>query len=937
LKIALLTVLAATAALAPLDEGWQKTLDGVVDGVVVLRVNSPRAFDGSSPGYATATGFVVDAEKGLILTNRHVVTTGPVVAEAVLLDNEEVPVQAIYRDPVHDFGFFRFDPADVEFMKLRELELAPERARVGQEIRVVGNDAGEKLAILPGTIARLDREAPDYGPDSWNDFNTFYIQAASGTSGGSSGSPVVDIEGKVVAMNAGGKRSAASSFFLPLDRVERALELLRAGEPVTRGTLQTVFTYQPYDETRRLGVRRETESAARRAFADGTGMIVVSEVVPEGPADGILEPGDVVVRIDGKRVGNFLDLEETFDESVGERVRLEVERGGEPMELEVEVGDLHQLVPSEYMEVGGAVLNPISYHMARNYSVPASGVYLANPGFIFSRVGIPLGAVITELNGVPTPDLEAFEREMASYPEGERVPVRYHLPSNPRLPSERVVKVARRWFSMQRCARDDASGRWPCRPSPDAPGRVSPEPSTTKMEASGSRAVRALAPSLVLVTFDIPYLIDGVHHDRFMGTGLVVDADKGLVVVDRETVPIALGDLWLTFGASVEIPGEVVYLHPVHNFAVVRYDPDLIGDSPVESARFRDDEIAPGDSTWLVGMSGDQRIVSRETRVARREPVALPSPFPPRFRDTNVELVLLEDTTPTVGGVLADGKGRVQALWASFSLEEGGLSDELFAGIPAFAIRQIVEVLRNGQPVRWRSLGVELGPLTLAAARSRGLSDEAVRILENHDPRGRRVLSVLRVTAGSPSDGLLRAGDLLLSANGNPVTTFREVESASAAEEVELKVLRAGRELQLTVPTELLAGDGTSRGILWAGTLLQKPPPALARDHSLSRDGVYVSRYWFGSPANRYGLRATSRIVEVNGQPTPDLDRFLEAVKDTGDRGFVRLKVLDLEGRVRVKTLKLDLEYWPTWELLRGPDGWERRRLSPPPDSEFRP
>jgi S1-C subfamily serine protease len=232
---------------------------------------------------------------------------------------------------------------------------------------------------------------------------------------------------------------------------------------------------------------------------------------------------------------------------------------------------------------------------------------------------------------------------------------------------------------------------------------------------------------------------------------------------------------------------------------------------------------------------------------------------------------------------------------------------------------------------------VELGPLTLAAARSRGLSDEAVRILENHDPRGRRVLSVLRVTAGSPSDGLLRAGDLLLSANGNPVTTFREVESASAAEEVELKVLRAGRELQLTVPTELLAGDGTSRGILWAGTLLQKPPPALARDHSLSRDGVYVSRYWFGSPANRYGLRATSRIVEVNGQPTPDLDRFLEAVKDTGDRGFVRLKVLDLEGRVRVKTLKLDLEYWPTWELLRGPDGWERRRLSPPPDSEFRP
>jgi len=575
--------------------------------------------------------------------------------------------------------------------------------------------------------------------------------------------------------------------------------------------------------------------------------------------------------------------------------------------------------------------------MARNYSVPVSGVYMANPGFIFSRVGMPIGAIISEVNGKTTPDLDTFEKELASYPETARVPVRYHLPSNPRLPGIGVVKVPRRWFSMQRCARNDATGRWPCRPSPTAPEASPSQPATTKMEAQGPRAVRALAASLVLVTFDIPYLIDGVHHDRFLGSGLVVDAAEGLVVVDRETVPVALGEISLTFGASVEVPGELVYLHPVHNFAVVRYDPDLLGDSPVRSARFREDEIAPGDSVWLVGMSRDQRIVSRETRVARREPMALPSPFPPRFRDTNVELIMLEDTTPTVGGVLADGKGRVRALWASFSLDEGGVAEELFAGIPASSVRSVVEILREGRPVRWRSLGVELAPLTLAAARNRGLSDEAARVLENHDPRGRRVLSVLRVTAGSPSDGLLRAGDLLLSANGQPATTFQEVEAASAAQAVELKILREGREVELTVPTQLLGGDGTSRGLLWAGTLLQKPPPALARDHSLPRDGVYVSRYWFGSPANRYGLRATSRIVQVNGKPTPDLDRFLEAVGDTGDRGFVRLKVVDLEGRVRVKTLKLDLEYWPTWELLRGPEGWERRRLSAPLDAEAGP
>lgn len=929
------------------QDAWQAALEDAAAAVVVMRVQVPRAFDTQPAAYEMATGFVVDREHGIILTNRHVVNPGPVVSEAVFLNHEEVEVRAVYRDPVHDFGFYRYDPDDVEFMKPNELLLVPEHARVGTEIRVVGNDAGEKLSILSGTLARLDREAPRYGNDAYNDFNTFYYQAASGTSGGSSGSPVVDIHGHAVALNAGGNRIASSSYYLPLDRVVRALEYVQRGDAVPRGTIETVFVRRPYDELRRLGLRGHVEAEARRSFPDATGMLVVDEVVPGGPADGKLEVGDILLGVGEISLTSFTPLEALLDDRVGREIAIKVERAGQTLSSSITVKDLYSITPDRYLETGGGVLHPLSYQQARNHAVAVEGLYLASGGYAFTNAGMRRGAVITELNGKPVlkrkpalngesrvdddaaESLANFETRWAALPNGAKATVRYFDLENPRLESLAVVTVDRLWFPMQLCVRDDATGSWPCSASPVPPEQEEQPPATTTFNDDLPRPMRDLAPSLVMVEFDAPFRIDGLHSNRFKGAGLVVDAERGLVIVDRETMPVALGDVRLVFAASVEIPGEVVFIHPVHNLAVVAYDPGLLGDTPVRSARLRPVTFESNDEVWVVGLSPEHEIVSRKSRVSTVEAFALPLASPPRFRETNLEVTLLTDSPTTVGGVLADRKGRVHAYWAAFSADVPPRS--YFAAIGVEHIEEIVGPLREGRPVGWRTLGAEFYPINLSDARSRGLSEASARRLEAHDSR-RRVLAISRVTAGMPSAEFLKPGDLLLAVDGDPIASFEEVERAGQQEEVRLTLLRDGEEMTLPVPTTAVDGRGTDRALFWAGAVLQAPHSAINEQGGIEPKGVYVAWFWYGSPANRYGLSASRLIVAVDDSDVTDLDSFLAAVADLPDHSPVRLRTVSLDGRTDVMTLKLDLEFWPTTELRRNGNGWER--ISHPPSND---
>ena len=99
----------------------------------------------------------------------------------------------------------------------------------------------------------------------------------------------------------------------------------------------------------------------------------------------------------------------------------------------------------------------------------------------------------------------------------------------------------RTWFPARHCVRDDQQGVWPCRDLASGPPPSKKEYGDTRFPAYDDPRVIAIAPSLVVVNFDMPYTVSGVADRHYYGTGLIVDRERGLVVVDRNTVPVAMG------------------------------------------------------------------------------------------------------------------------------------------------------------------------------------------------------------------------------------------------------------------------------------------------------------------------------------------------------------------------------------------------------------
>jgi S1-C subfamily serine protease len=424
----------------------------------------------------------------------------------------------------------------------------------------------------------------------------------------------------------------------------------------------------------------------------------------------------------------------------------------------------------------------------------------------------------------------------------------------------------------------------------------------------------------------MPYAVSGVTERNYHGAGLIIDAERGLVITDRNTVPVSLGDVRLTFAGALEIPGEIVYVHPLHNLAVIHYDPKLIGSTPARAARLDTDPLKAGETVNVVGLDGSGELKSRITTIADVDPLQLPLSRSVQFRESNLEVASLVNAPDDFVGVLADDSGKVRGLWASFASDNGRELVQENRGIPSELVAETLELVRQNRALH--SLEAEFAPQSLASARRLGLSEAWALRIEKANPAAREVLSVARLVAGSDAARVLQPGDILLAVDDKPVTQFRDVELAVANKDaVSATVWRVDGVHTIMVKTAALSGRDVERLVQWAGATLQAPHRAISAQRGIAPVGVYIAYFQFGSPAARYGLVPGRRIVEVDGQPTPDLDAFLRQVQGRPDRSSLRIKTLGWNGAAEMITLKLDEHYWPAYELQRSAGGWERHSL----------
>ncbi|HET7562321.1 MAG TPA: Do family serine endopeptidase [Rhodanobacteraceae bacterium] len=343
------------------------------------------------------SGVVVDAARGYILTNNHVIA-GADQIKVTLTDGHSYKATLVGTDPGTDIAVIRIHAAGLTALPLADSA----KLRVGDFVVAIGDPFGLGQSATSGIVSALRRQG--LGKNSYENF----IQTDASINPGNSGGALVNLAGELVGINSmiysPSGASAGLGFAIPSDLAKRVMEQLIAHGRVERGNLG-------------VDAQNLTPRIAQALGIAATQGALVTNVIPDSPAEHAgVKPGDLITSVNGKPVKDVQDLQNAQGLApIGSTLQLGIERGNRQLAIAAKL-------TASSGSAAGAALDP-RLAGATFVAAPAGAggidgvsVEQVQAGSQAARNGLAAGDVLVGVNNVATPSLYQLRQVFALHP-----------------------------------------------------------------------------------------------------------------------------------------------------------------------------------------------------------------------------------------------------------------------------------------------------------------------------------------------------------------------------------------------------------------------------------------------------------------------------------------------------------------------------------------
>jgi Do/DeqQ family serine protease len=343
------------------------------------------------------SGVIVDGELGYIITNAHVIDRADEI-KVFTKDGDEYDAEILGSDKGTDIALLKISSDEM----MPEIQLGDSNTvRVGDSVVAIGAPFGLSQTVTSGIISALGR--PQMTADGFGEM----IQTDAAINPGNSGGALIDLDGKLIGVPSSiftrGGGNIGIGFAIPVSTIKNITSQIIDFGSVKRGLLGVIISDLSEDVSEQLGL--DIDKGA-----------LIQEVSPDSAAENAgIEPGDVIINVDGKEIENVNDLRNAIGlKRSGERVKIVIIRNNREITKNAKLGEIavQQTVQADEINslLAGAELSDYVEEPDSMFGKSKGVIILSiEPNSNADRARLKAGDIIWAVGNMEVENLEEFQ------------------------------------------------------------------------------------------------------------------------------------------------------------------------------------------------------------------------------------------------------------------------------------------------------------------------------------------------------------------------------------------------------------------------------------------------------------------------------------------------------------------------------------------------